>query len=345
MSSEWHSLLLPKLLLISVLLLLVFGVKSAELNTTDQQAITTMPLRIAAASDLRYVLDKIATQFTQQYPQSKIDIVYGSSGKLSAQIAAGAPFSVFFSADEAYVTPLLQSGVAKIPVQLLGLGQLVLWSKQHDVRHLVLADLKQSDLRTATFQTNELRTATLQTNELRTATFQAHDLRTATFQTNELRTATFQTQFKRIAMAEPSHAPYGARSRELLQQLGIWQLLQPNIVTTENVAKAAQLAHSGAVDAGIFALAIALSDEYAVGYCQLLDHKLHQPLRQVMVLTSQGEARQDAQDFAAFMQSASVRQLLRSYGFLDSGFEEPDFDDEHSQPSALERCQKTGTNR
>lgn len=311
MSSKRCGQLLPKLLLASLLCLPAFVLYSAELTTTDNQTITTSPLRIAAASDLRYVLDQIAAQFKQQYPQPKLDIVYGSSGKLSAQIAAGAPFSVFFSADEAYVTPLLQSGVAKLPVQLLGLGQLVLWSKQHDVRHLALADFKQSDLWTAT------------------------DLRTT-----DLRTATFQQQLKRIAIAEPSHAPYGARSRELLQQLGLWQQLQPNIVTTDNVAKAAQLAHSGAVDAGIFALAIALSNDYAAGYCQLLDHKLHQPLRQVMVLTSQGATRQDAKDFAAFMQSASAKQLLRSYGFIDPDFTAPALVNRPEQRQSPTQCQK-----
>jgi molybdate transport system substrate-binding protein len=310
MSSQWSYLSLPKLLLVSLLLLPAFGLYSVETTNTEKQAITTKPLRIAAASDLRYVLDQLAARFKQQYPQLQLEIVYGSSGKLSAQIAAGAPFSVFFSADEAYVTPLLQSGVAKKPVQLLGLGQLVLWSKQHDVRHLALADLKQADSRTAHFQHPD---------------FQHPN---------------FQQQFKRIAIAEPSHAPYGARSRELLQRLGLWQQLQPNFVTTENVAKAAQLAHSGAVDAGIFALAIALSDDYAAGYCQRLDHTLHQPLRQVMVLTSQGATRQDAQDFAAFVQSASAKQLLRSYGFIDPDFKAPAVVNGPEQRQPSTRCQQ-----
>lgn len=308
MNSQWRYLLfhlsLPKLLLASLLCLPSFNLYSAELTTTDKLPNKTSPLRIAAASDLRYVLDQIATQFIQQYPQQysqpMLDIVYGSSGKLSAQIAAGAPFSVFLSADEAYVTPLLQSGAAKNPVQLLGLGQLVLWSKQHDVRHLALADLKHSNLKTAIFQ----------------------------------------QQFKRIAIAEPSHAPYGARSRELLKQLGLWQQLQPNIVSADNAAQAAQLAHSGAVDAGIFALAIALSADYATGYCQRLDHTLHQPLRQVMVLTSQGSTRQDAQDFAAFMQSASAKQLLRSYGFIDPDFKTRAVIDGAERQLPSTRCQQ-----
>ncbi|WP_164852446.1 molybdate ABC transporter substrate-binding protein [Rheinheimera riviphila] len=304
MNSPWRSLALhlsfPKLLLASLLLLPAFGLVSAETPNTKNQAFTTTPLRIAAASDLRYVLDQIATQFTQQYPQLQLDIVYGSSGKLSTQIAAGAPFAVFFSADEAYVTPLLQRGVAQAPVQLIGLGQLVLWSKQHDARKIALADLKQSDIKLKHFQ----------------------------------------QQFKRIAIAEPSHAPYGDRSRELLQRLGLWQQLQPNMVTAENVAKAAQLAHSGAVDAGIFALAIALSDDYAAGYCQRLDHTLHQPLRQVMVLTSQGATRPDAQDFAAFMRSAGARQLLRSYGFIDPDFKAPAVTDDPEQPQPSTQCQQ-----
>ncbi len=295
-------LILPKLLarkllrLNAVLLVLAFSVCSAP-----QQPMTATTLRIAAASDLRYVLDTIARQFSALHPQVQLDIVYGSSGKLSAQIAAGAPFSVFFSADEAYITPLLQSGVAKAPATLIGLGQLVLWSKKHDVRKMALTDLKLN-------------------------------------------------QLQHIAIAEPSHAPYGARSRELLQNLGIWQHLQPKMVRAENVAKAAQLADSGAVDAAIFALAIALSDDYAAGYCQLLDDKLHQPLRQVMVLTREGSTRQDALDFATFMQSASVRQLLGDFGFTHEGFKQtkvvdpgviaPRLMQQNVNSAVFNRCQK-----
>ncbi|MEP7182169.1 MAG: molybdate ABC transporter substrate-binding protein [Betaproteobacteria bacterium] len=64
---------------------------------------------IAAASDLRFALDEIAAQFERETGQGA-RIVYGSSGNFRRQIAEGAPFELFLSADEAYVLALVKEG-------------------------------------------------------------------------------------------------------------------------------------------------------------------------------------------------------------------------------------------
>ena len=55
---------------------------------------------VAAASDLRFALDEIAAQFARDTGNT-VRIVYGSSGNFRRQIAEGAPFELFLSADEA----------------------------------------------------------------------------------------------------------------------------------------------------------------------------------------------------------------------------------------------------
>jgi len=60
---------------------------------------------VAAASDLRFALDTIAAQHERETGQA-VRIVYGSSGNFRRQIAEGAPFELFLSADEAYVLAL-----------------------------------------------------------------------------------------------------------------------------------------------------------------------------------------------------------------------------------------------
>jgi len=64
---------------------------------------------IAAASDLRFALDDIAARFARDSGGS-VRIVYGSSGNFRRQIAEGAPFELFLSADEGYVLALAREG-------------------------------------------------------------------------------------------------------------------------------------------------------------------------------------------------------------------------------------------
>ncbi|QKG53678.1 substrate-binding domain-containing protein [Hymenobacter sp. BRD67] len=60
------------------------------------------PITIAAAADLKYVLDSLITIFNRQHPASPVTVVYGSSGKFFEQLSHGAPFDIFFSADGDY---------------------------------------------------------------------------------------------------------------------------------------------------------------------------------------------------------------------------------------------------
>ncbi|GIU20677.1 molybdate ABC transporter substrate-binding protein [Shewanella sp. MBTL60-007] len=63
---------------------------------------------IAAASSIKFALDDIAKQFTQETGR-KVRISYGSSGNFVAQIKHGAPFELFLSADERYIKQLSQA--------------------------------------------------------------------------------------------------------------------------------------------------------------------------------------------------------------------------------------------
>lgn len=64
---------------------------------------------VAAASDLRAALDEVAAQFARDTGDA-VRIVYGSSGNFRRQIAEGAPFEMFMSADEALVFALAKEG-------------------------------------------------------------------------------------------------------------------------------------------------------------------------------------------------------------------------------------------
>lgn len=89
-------------------------------------------IRIAAASDLKFALDSVVSAFKKAHADSRIDVTYGSSGKLYEQISNGAPFDLYFSADIDYPLNLKKKGMAISDVQKYGVGRIVIWSKLMD---------------------------------------------------------------------------------------------------------------------------------------------------------------------------------------------------------------------
>jgi len=82
---------------------------------------------IAAASDLKFALDEIARGWSQETGGS-VRITYGSSGNFRRQIAEGAPFELFLSADESYVLALAREGRLEDEGTLYAVGRLVLFA-------------------------------------------------------------------------------------------------------------------------------------------------------------------------------------------------------------------------
>jgi molybdate transport system substrate-binding protein len=83
---------------------------------------------IAAASDLRFALDKLVAEF-QARSDAKIRVSYGSSGQFEAQIRSGAPFDIFFSADRMYPERLMKEGLGvEGSLFTYAIGHIVLWA-------------------------------------------------------------------------------------------------------------------------------------------------------------------------------------------------------------------------
>ena len=64
---------------------------------------------------------------------------------------------------------------------------------------------------------------------------------------------------RKVAIANPRHAPYGRAAEAALRSAGLLDTVRPKLVLGENVAQAAHFVRSGAADAGIVALSLALS--------------------------------------------------------------------------------------
>jgi molybdate transport system substrate-binding protein len=64
---------------------------------------------------------------------------------------------------------------------------------------------------------------------------------------------------RRVAIANPRHAPYGRAAEAAMRSLGVYDEVEGKLVLGENVAQAAHFVESGAADAGVFALSLALA--------------------------------------------------------------------------------------
>ena len=90
-------------------------------------AASAQKLTVAAAADLSSALPEIAARYKGQTGQ-EVKLTFGASGNLTAQIRNGAPFDIFFSADEDYPKQLIDAGLAEGgTLYRYAIGRLVLW--------------------------------------------------------------------------------------------------------------------------------------------------------------------------------------------------------------------------
>ncbi|MBI2265536.1 MAG: molybdate ABC transporter substrate-binding protein [Armatimonadetes bacterium] len=119
---------------------------------------------------------------------------------------------------------------------------------------------------------------------------------------------------KKIAIANPRHAPYGKRARESLKYYGLWEKIQGKIVLGENISQTAQFVHTGNAQVGIIALSLALAPEMKKeGAYLLIPARSHKPQEQSFVILK-GVKTEEAYRFAEFTKSKEARRLFKIYG-------------------------------
>ena len=125
---------------------------------------------------------------------------------------------------------------------------------------------------------------------------------------------------RKIAIANPKHAPYGKRAEEALRSAGMWDKVEARLIYGENISQTAQFVQSGNAQVGIIALSLALNPALAErgGYALIPDH-LHQPLEQGFIITQRAAANKLAQAFARFMAGQEARGIMSRYGFVLPG--------------------------
>jgi molybdate transport system substrate-binding protein len=121
---------------------------------------------------------------------------------------------------------------------------------------------------------------------------------------------------KKIAIANPQHAPYGRAAEAAMKKLGVYDRVKDQLVLGENVAQAAQFVESGAADAGVIALSLAVAPAMKdKGRHWVVPADAYPPLRQGGVILSWAQDADAAGQFRAFVTGAGGATILRRHGF------------------------------
>lgn len=127
-------------------------------------------------------------------------------------------------------------------------------------------------------------------------------------------------EFRKIAIAAPEHAPYGARAKEALAHTGMWSKVENKLVFGENISHTAQLIDKQAAEIGIVALSLAVNDALkSKGGYYLIPSEFHQPLEQAYAVTTYGQNNAAAKALAQFMRTPEARKVMTRYGFMLPG--------------------------
>lgn len=122
---------------------------------------------------------------------------------------------------------------------------------------------------------------------------------------------------RRVAIANPAHAPYGRAAMAALSAAGLAEQTRPKLVLGENAAQAAQFVQSGNAQVGLLPLALALAPALAAnGRYVLVPSHLHPPIVQAAVIVSASPRKAAAAQFLAFLKTDAVTARLAASGFL-----------------------------
>jgi molybdate transport system substrate-binding protein len=125
---------------------------------------------------------------------------------------------------------------------------------------------------------------------------------------------------RKVAIANPRHAPYGRAAEAALKSLGVYEQVRDRLVLGENIQQTAQFVQAGAADAGLLALSLAvappLRDE---GRYAEVPAEAYPRIEQGGVILARAQDREAAEALRAFLIGPEGKAVLHRYGFFVPG--------------------------
>jgi len=119
---------------------------------------------------------------------------------------------------------------------------------------------------------------------------------------------------KKIAIADPIHAPYGQAAVSAMKAEKIYDQVSPKLVTGENISQAASFVLSGAADVGVVALSLAISAGPQVHFAEIPASD-YPPIQQACVVLNSSKNQDLAAKFEAYLRTEEVRKMFEKFGF------------------------------
>ncbi|SES22094.1 molybdate ABC transporter substrate-binding protein [Salisediminibacterium halotolerans] len=122
-------------------------------------------------------------------------------------------------------------------------------------------------------------------------------------------------EIEQLSIANPAHAPYGMAAEEALKASGLYADVENKLVYGRNITDAFTHIETGNADVGIIAYSLGIANEDGYDFI-LLDEELHEPIEQVIGVTSQADHPEEAQLFIDYITDGSGKETMEAYGFI-----------------------------
>jgi molybdate transport system substrate-binding protein len=220
-------------------------------------------VNVAVAANFTEPAKQIAQAFWRKTGHKAI-LSFGATGQFYTQVTQGAPFQLFFSADQSTPKKLAGEGLTVADTLFTyAIGKLVLFSREPD---FVKGEQTLRD-----------------------------------------------TKFNRIALANPTTAPYGAAAIEVMKALGVYENLTPKFVQGNNINQTYQFVDTGNAELGFVALSQVI--ERQGGSRWIVAQNLYTPIRQDAVLLKTGAGNAAARAFLDFIKRPEAAAVIDKFGY------------------------------
>ena len=124
---------------------------------------------------------------------------------------------------------------------------------------------------------------------------------------------------KKIAIANPAHAPYGRAAEAALKKDGIYDQVKAKFVLGENISQTAQFVDTGNADVGIIALSLAMSPTMkSRGRYVEVRRELYPPIEQGAAVIKTSSHKDAAKQFLQLLKRPEYQAIFKSYGFASA---------------------------
>lgn len=121
---------------------------------------------------------------------------------------------------------------------------------------------------------------------------------------------------KKIAIANPKHAPYGRAAVAAMEYFKVYDQVKDKLILGENISQAAQFIESGACDIGVIALSLAIAPVMkSKGAYWEVPAEAHPALEQGAVILKQSKNQEAARQFLEFIKGPQGQEIMKRYGF------------------------------